>query len=190
MLKNEKTFTTFDIAGLLDVYPTTVANWIDSSKLSAYTTPGGHRRVKKMDFLAFLKKYKMPVPKDMQENIKKRVLIVDDDESTINSITKVLNRSEEQYKIETAANGFQAGHALYSFSPHLVILDIMLPGIDGFNVCNVIKQLNEKIKVIAITGYDSDENKIRILEAGADAYLPKPFEIKELKNQVIKMLDS
>ncbi|RLD16155.1 MAG: hypothetical protein DRI36_06100, partial [Caldiserica bacterium] len=59
---SEKTFTTFDIAKILDVYPSTVAKWIDKGELNAFTTPGGHRRVRKSDLVSFLKKHNIPVP--------------------------------------------------------------------------------------------------------------------------------
>ena len=101
----KKTFTTFDIAGMLDVYPTTVADWIDNGKLKAFTTPGGHRRVNSEDLLEFLKKYNMPIPAEMvsSENTeKKKILIVDDDPKFVKSIEKVLKKKNKKYEVSTA----------------------------------------------------------------------------------------
>ncbi len=178
-----KTFTTFDIAKLCDVYPTTVANWIDEGKLNAFSTPGGHRRVNGKDLLKFLKKYKMPVPEELlaqKSGFKKKILIVDDDPKVLRSITEVLKKKRGKDKIYTAVDGFEAGQAVIEFGPDLVILDIMLPGINGFKVCENIREKNKKVKIIAVTGYDTEENKNKILAAGADAYFPKPLKINEL----------
>lgn len=178
-----KTFSTFDIAKLCDVYPTTVANWIDEGKLNAFSTPGGHRRVNGRDLLEFLKKHKMPVPDELlpqKSSSRKKILIVDDDPRILKSIATILKKKRGKDKVYTAADGFEAGQAIIKFEPDLVILDIMLPGLNGFKVCESIRQKNKQIKIIAITGYDTEENKNKILSAGADAYFSKPLEIQKL----------
>jgi len=83
MKSDTKTYTTFYISKICDVYPTTVANWIDEGKLKAFTTPGGHRRVSADDLKEFLKKYNMPVPEKLFSNGKKKVLAVDDDKAVL-----------------------------------------------------------------------------------------------------------
>ena len=183
-----KTYTTFDIARLLDVYPTTVANWVDGEKLKAFVTPGGHRRVKAEDLVIFLKKYNMPVPRDLVLAYKKRILVVDDDRSVRESIVRILRSKNDKYEVFAAGDGFQAGSALSNFRPDLVILDLMLPGIDGFRVCELIRQQDKKIKILAITGYSTRENKKKILAKGADSFLSKPFEMAELMKKMEKLL--
>ncbi|MFC2048591.1 response regulator [Elusimicrobiota bacterium] len=185
-----KTYTTFDLAKILDVYPTTIANWVDKGKIRAFTTPGRHRRINEEDLLRFLKKYKMPIPEGLKEGGKKRVLIVDDEKKFINIIRRGLGKFPEKYVLSFAMDGFQAGQAINDFSPDLIILDLMLPGIDGFEVCARIRK-NEKlshIKILAITGYDSSNFRKKILNTGANDYLPKPFDISLLIEKIEKIL--
>lgn len=175
-----KTYSTFDIAKMLEIVPGTVANWVDDGKLKAFSTPGGHRRISREDLLVFLKKNSMPVPGFLASApVKRRILVVEDDEKFLRLIVKALKTFKE-YEVVTATDGFQAGQLVEGRCPELVILDIMLPDINGFKVCELIKAKNKKIKVIAVTGYDSEEVKKKILDSGADAYLIKPFQFKML----------
>jgi len=183
----EKTFSTFDIAKFLDVYPTTVAKWIDEGRMKAFTTPGGHRRVRYNDLLNFLKEYRLPIPDELLTEKRKKVLIVDDDELVLDALEKALEKFAEKYEVYTARDGFQAGAMVGDFNPEIVILDIFLPGIDGFEVCRNLKQRDRNIKIIAITGFPSEENKRKILKAGADACISKPIEIKELVKVIEKV---
>jgi len=173
------TYTTFDIAKMLDVYPTTVANWVDEGKLKAFNTPGGHRRVLASDLIGFLRKHNMPVP-DSFSSGKQRILIVDDDPVILKTISAFLLAQDGKYEVATAADGFAAGQSVAQWRPDLVVLDIKLPGVDGFKVCEQIKSVNPETRVVAITGYATQENRDRILKAGADAYLAKPFRMKAL----------
>lgn len=187
----EKTYSTFDISEICGVYPTTVADWIDAGKLKAFHTPGGHRRVRKNDLLKFLQECGMSIPKELTEDGRKKILIVDDEQAIIKLISRFLKKFPEKYQFTSATDGFQAGQALGEFEPDLIILDLMLPGIDGFQVCRNIRS-NEKtkgIKILAITGHDSPENKKKIFAAGADDYLPKPFDTKELDERIKKLLE-
>lgn len=179
----QRTFTTFAIAKMLDVYPSTVANWVDSGKLKAFSTPGGHRRVLPEDLKTFLKKHKMPVPSGLAaEHL--NILIVDDNANIVEAIEGFLKMAGKGYQIHTASDGFAAGKELVLHKPDLVILDLRLPGIDGFEVCRQIKALDQNIKVMAITGYDTKENRRKIEEAGAEAFLPKPFRLQELQEKI------
>ena len=185
-----KTYSTFDVARMLEVVPGTVANWVDSGRLKAFTTLGGHRRITREDLLAFSKKNSMPVPGLMgQASGKKRILVVEDDEKLLKLILKAFKTLPE-YELLKAADGFQAGQMLEGQRPDLVILDIMLPDINGFKVCEHIKLKNRNTRVIAMTGYDSDEVKKKIMDAGADAYLIKPFLFKTLFGHVERLLGS
>jgi len=187
----KRTFTTFDIASLCDVYPTTVANWIDKGELKAFSTPGRHRRVKSQDLFKFLRKHKMPLPsriKLSKQNYQYKILVVDDDPKVLKLITTILKKSRKGDKIYTAADGFSAGEAVSEIKPDLIILDIMLPGINGFQVCERIRDRNKHVKIIGITGYHAKENKRKILSAGANAFLPKPINMARLLKYINTML--
>ncbi|MCF8138696.1 MAG: response regulator, partial [Desulfotignum sp.] len=91
---------------------------------------------------------------------------------------------------ETAKDGFDAGMKIMTFKPGLVILDLIMPGMDGFEVCRQIKANPDTahIKVLAVTGYDSEENRQKILSEGADAYLAKPLFKEELMQTIQTLL--
>jgi len=179
MKSDAKTYTTFDISKICDVYPTTVANWIDERKLKAFTTPGGHRRVSADDLKKFLEKYKIPFPAELFSNDKKKVLVVDDDKAVLKVISRILTKSKN-YEIYSTTDGFHAGHLFSEIKPGIIILDIKLPGIDGFEVCRRIREKDKNVKIIAITGYDSEETRKKIMASGANVYLSKPFKAEEL----------
>ena len=179
-----KTYSTFDIARMLEVVPGTVANWIDNGKLKAFITLGRHRRVSQEDLIAFLKRNAIPVPEILADvSGRKKILIVEDDEKFSSLVVKAF-KTFKDFELLTATDGFQAGQLVEGRKPDLVVLDIMLPDINGFKVCEMIKAKNKNTKVIAITGYDSDDIKRKILAAGADAYLIKPFQFKTLFEHV------
>jgi two-component system OmpR family response regulator len=174
---NKQTYTTFDIAKLLDVYPTTVAKWVDEGKLKAFNTPGGHRRVLADDLAVFMRQHKMPIPEELISG-QPRILVVDDDPDILKAISSYLGSKDGAYQVFTAADGFAAGQMVAQHRPDLVLLDIKLPGIDGIKVCEQIKEQYPGTKVVAITGYATQENRERMAKAGADAFLAKPFRMK------------
>lgn len=186
--KKEKTHTTFAISRICGVYPTTVANWVNKGILKAFATPGGHRRVTENDLIKFLKSHKIPVPDELVHSVRKKILIVDDNPDVRKAIKDVISTQKKKYEIFTAGDGFEAGLAVEKKKPHLVILDLLLPGIDGFGVCRIIKKHNKKIKILAITGHNTPEVKNEIMEAGADAYLGKAFDTAMLLMTIKKML--
>jgi DNA-binding response OmpR family regulator len=117
---------------------------------------------------------------------KARVLIVDDDPIITAYLHDLLESSEMNLLIEIAHDGFEAGSKIHTFSPDVVLLDLMLPGIDGFRVCSQIKSdpTTKHVRVIAITGEDSIENVSRILAAGAETCLQKPLNPRELLQMI------
>jgi len=182
-------YTTYEVSKLLKCDLTTVIKWVNEGKISAYRTPGGHRRVKKEDLLDFLKKYKLPIPEEL--GTKSKILVVDDDPDSVDLIKGYLSRIGFDYEIEIARDGFEAGKKIIEFKPELVILDIRLPGINGYQVCRNIKNDKEtkNTKVLAITAYASPEDRHKMLSLGADGYLPKPFKAEKFIKVVRKLLE-
>ena len=187
---NKKALTTYDIADHCQVTPRTVIQWINEGKLKAYRTPGNHSRVQIEDFWDFLKKYNMPFPEDvMFKPKKKRVLIVDDDKSMVDAIHRVLKK-EKIYDLEVAYDGFEAGEKFFVFKPDMVILDIKMPGLDGYQLCSRIRgnQKNKNVRILLISGIIDKKETIRVKESGADDYLAKPFSNKNLKVKIEELL--
>jgi len=183
-MNENRNFSTVEIAKFMDVSYKTVGRWIDDGKLEAFVTPGGHRRVYADKLIDFIRKRNMKTPPELEILESSNILIVDDDKKILGYIKKAIRKKFPEYEVYTASNGFAAGESVAEHSPILVILDIMLPGIDGFEVCKNIKERNKDIKVIAITGYDSPERKKKMLECGADGYLTKPFGYDDLIDSV------
>ena len=183
----EPIYTTFDISKFLSVDITTVMSWIDEGKLGAYKTPGGHRRVPESELLAFLKKFNLPVPDELLRG--KRVLIVDDDLQVVRVIKRIL-QNIEKLEVEVAEDGFEAGRKFETFLPDLVVLDLFLPKLDGFKVCEAIRKSPTKreVKILAVSGDDTPQNRQKIQGCGADAFLGKPFTTEAFNQTVLPLL--
>jgi excisionase family DNA binding protein len=181
----DRSLSTFKIAQLLDVNPSSVANWVDQGLLAAHRTPGGHRRVALEDLVRFLKEHRMPVPKDL-ETPPTRILVVDDEPALCQMIARTLRSANSEYEVIEARDGFRAGQLVATMKPDVVILDLRMPGMDGFEVCRQIKsqEQTKRSVVIAMTAFPSPENEQRIRDCGADAFFPKPLDMDALLNKV------
>lgn len=188
MTENNRPYTTGEIAGFCDVTINAVKKWIASGKLTAFRTPGGHYRVNRGDFHAFISKYKLDIKERLLEHNKK-ILIIDDEPEVVAYIKGALESLGTGYVIETAGDGYEALIKVGDFKPELLILDIRMPKIDGFEVCRRIKgdSHTSDIKILAVTAYGKDDID-RILECGADGCLPKPLKLKEFQTNVQKLL--
>jgi len=191
--KSEKRpLTTGQIAQYCHVTHRGVLKWIESGKLKAYRTPGKHSRVSTENFLDFLKEYNMPVPAVLQPpaSTHKKVLIVDDDRGMVHCLQRAL-MIENKYIIEVAFDGFQAGKKFSEFKPDFIILDICMPGVDGYQVCAHIRGdlNNTRVKILAISGISTTGEIKKIMDLGADDYLQKPFSNETLQQKIKDMLE-
>jgi excisionase family DNA binding protein len=166
---------------------TTVLKWVNAGKLKAYKTPGGHRRIAKEDLVEFIKKYNMPFPEELKEE--NRILIVDDD-AEFREILRGYLQKVDNIKIDEASDGFEAGEKIISFKPHIVILDIRLPGVDGYEVLKRIKKNSEtkNVKVVAVTAFSSPEGRKKVMGLGADQYFGKPLKADHFINSIKRLL--
>ncbi len=180
-----KNLSTFAVAEMLHVDPGSVANWVDQGLLKAHRTPGGHRRVSASDLVIFLREHKMPIPETL-EPAPTRVLVVDDEPAIAELVSEAIRAAHPDFDVQVANDGFKAGTILSTMIPDLVVLDLMMPGLDGFEVCKLIKTQDstKHTEVIAMTGFPSQENVDRIVSCGARACLAKPLEIAELIAEV------
>lgn len=106
-----------------------------------------------------------------------KILVVDDEPNILEFLE--LGLRNEGFEVETAADGMAAISALNHFHPHLVILDVMMPGMDGFEVCRMLKK-SENVAVIMLTAKDEVDDRVKGLNLGADDYMAKPFSFEEL----------
>lgn len=180
-----KKLTTFQIAKLLDVSDQSVANWIDSGQLRAGRTPGGHRRVVREDLVNFLRQRKVNVPRELEPQTP-AVLIVDDEAPVAEMLAQTLQNQRPEFRVLTANDGFTAGQMVLAEHPQLVVLDLYMPGMDGFEVCRKIKSdpRTSGTTVLAITAFPTPEAQEAILQAGAAICLAKPISGKAFADAV------
>ncbi len=155
-------FTTSEIARYCAVTNDGVLKWIKSSKLRAFSTPGGHYRISAEDFRAFLDRFDMPVDESFFRGSRKErtVLIVDDERDIRDIVRRLLEELEVDLKIEDAKDGYEAGIKIGNLQPDLVIMDLMMPRVDGFQLCRSIRENDETrtVKVLAITAFPEQDN--------------------------------
>jgi len=189
-MPRRRKLSTFTLAEMLGVDPGSVANWIDSGKLRAHRTPGGHRRVAPEDLLEFLREHNMPIPQDLQQS-PVRIVVVDDEPDMARLIAKAIKGAHADYEVTEATDGFRAGSVIATVKPDVVVLDLRMPGMDGFEVCRLIKSqpATKHAKVVAITAYPSEESEREILDCGAYKCLPKPLDLDALIAEIDKAVD-
>ena len=186
----ENIFTVFEASKYCQVSSKTIINWIDAGHIEAYRTVGGHRRIKREDLEAFMRKQGIPIPEEPPIVERKRILIVDDDPIIVETLVQALEEDEHDYEIISASDGFEAGLQVNHFKPHLLILDIMMPDIKGFEVCKRIKseESNKSTKIIVLSAYLDEEKFKRMKENGADLCFSKPLPLPQLKQEVARIL--
>ena len=185
----EPVYRLYEISRLCDVPVAKALGWIMDGKLPAVKTEDGNHRVTRPDLVAFLEKSGIPVPAGIR-HASTRVLIVDDEQSIVDVIKKMIDSLGAHIVVETALDGFVAGRKVEAFQPDLVILDIMLPGLNGFQVCRNIRAdaKLKSVKILAITAENTESFKSSIFSCGADDFLPKPFQQKDMLEKVAKLL--
>jgi len=187
-IMNKNILTIGQAAEYCALSPRTLGRYIKSGALKASRTPGGHYRIHKNALQSFIFEKGMYPLADHHSTVKIKILIVDDDSGIQKLLTKLFLK--RGYETETAVNGFEAGAKVFKFKPDLIILDLIMPSMSGFDVCRQIKENPETahIRILVITGYDTDENRTEIRKAGADGYLTKPLEMRRVMKLVKELL--
>lgn len=184
-IRTKDVYTTSGAAECLNVFPTTVINWISKGYLKCFRTPGGHRKIPKEELLNFIRNHEFH--RNLSVRKKPRVLVVEDDKDARDLVLQVLG--ETKYEVKAVESGFCAGVA-GEFQPDLVVLDVMLPDMDGEQVCRLIRQDSrlKKTKIIAVSAIN-DEQRIRSLfEAGIGEFVMKPYNVMDFEKKIESML--
>ncbi len=173
-------YTPNEVADLFMVSPITVREWAKKGLLKAELTPGGHRRFLVPEVKKFA--HQQDLTLQDRQDARTRILIVDDDQQFCRYLTEHFLDFKDSIITEMAFDGFSAGQLIPNFRPHIVLLDLMMAGMDGFDVCRKLKDDPEtkNIRVVAMSGFASPENTQNIVEAGAEYCLSKPIDIDEL----------
>lgn len=182
-------FTTGEAAKICKVSQQTIIRCFDSGQLKGFRVPGSRfRRIPRDALYRFMKENNIPT--DALESGKKRILIVDDDPAIVDLIRDVL-LADGRFETRDVNNGFQAGMLAKEYHPDLMILDVMLPDINGKSVCELVRRdpTMSDIRIICISGMIEEDKVNELRDAGADDFLNKPLDVDELIRRICKLLD-
>jgi len=186
---DKQVFTTGEAAEICKVSQQTIIRCFDNGRLQGFRVPGSRfRRIPRSELLRFMKANDIPI--DNLESGKKRILVVDDDNQIVELFVDVLSR-DDRFEVKTASTGYDAGLLTESFRPHLLLLDYMLPDINGNLVCERIKANPElkDTKIIIVSGVVNQEEIDALTRSGSDGFVKKPFNIEKLIARIAELLE-
>ena len=182
-------FTTGEAAKICKVSQQTIIRCFDSGQLKGFRVPGSRfRRIPRDLLFSFMKDN--GIPTDALESGKRKVLIVDDDEGLVELLVDVFDR-DGRFDIKTANNGFDAGMLVKEFRPDLVVLDVMLPDINGKEVCQRVRSDSslDDVQIICISGMVEADKVADLKLSGANAFIQKPFAVEKLIERACELLE-
>ncbi|HEX7011021.1 MAG TPA: response regulator [Phycisphaeraceae bacterium] len=188
-LGQKQIFTTGEAAELCKVSQQTIIRCFDSGRLKGFRVPGSRfRRIPRDELIRFMRANRIPT--DILQGGKRKILVVDDDAEIVELFVDVLSR-DPRYEVKTASTGYDAGMLTEQFRPDLIILDYMLPDINGNVVCQRIRSNPELMgaKIIIVSGVVNQEEIDDLLDAGADEFIKKPFNIEKLQQRIAALLE-
>jgi len=217
-LKEKRPLTTFQVSKICGVVHSTVSNWVKEGKLTAYRTPGGHRRIHLKDLRIFIKLYEISIPTALaqilelnspdpdlpkpnpgfvqlnlsESRVKKKILVIEDDPNMLEIMLELLKCNFPNYELRQASDGFEAGRQMTLSVPDLVILDLFLPLLDGFQIIRHLRQDAKlaEIKVVTVTGSPTPETLEKLESAGSvDALFVKPVDFRSLLERIEHLLE-
>ena len=182
-------FTTGEAAKICKVSQQTIIRCFDSGQLKGFRVPGSRfRRIPRELLYKFMKEN--GIPTDALESGKRKALIVDDDEELVELIRDVLD-SDGRFEVRVANNGFDAGMMVKEYHPDVIVLDVMLPDINGKEVCQRVRSdpALDDVRIICISGMVEQDKVADLMAAGANAFVQKPFEVDQLIDAMCRQLD-
>lgn len=187
--EREPAYSTFEVARLCGVFHTTVLHWIRKGKLKAYATPGGHHRILRSELVAFMQRYDMPLPAGLQPP-SRRILIVDDDAAIAAALHQSLLKSGDSYEVAYVDGPVRGMVEIGRRLPDLLVLDLLMPGLDGYEICRILKssEVTRDIKIVAITASSPVPAQAQFLKQNTDAFLSKPLDPRKLVEVVRGLL--
>jgi excisionase family DNA binding protein len=166
--------TPTEVAERLLIEPGTVRVWASKGLLPSIPTPGGHRRFRTQDVEAFIARRQV-ARRSNPTATPARILVIDDDPQFGRYLKRLLSLHAPSARVEIAHSGFAAGLKCEALRPDVVTLDLHMPDMDGFEVCEMLRAQfgAQKPRIVALSGFATPENIARIKTAGADACLSK-----------------
>jgi len=194
-LAKKDVFTTTEAARLCGMSKQKIVNLFDEGQIEGYRVPGEGgrggraRRIPRKNLLEFMNKHGIPTDR-IEGASTYRILVVEDDPVSAELMT-ALFEGEQGFEVKIASRGSDAAVLAGSFSPNVILLDIMLPDLAGSEVFRALKKIEglDNTKVVVISALDDEKVKREMLEEGVDAYFTKPVQIRKLKRKVFRLLD-
>jgi excisionase family DNA binding protein len=186
---DKKIFTTGEAAEVCKVSQQTIIRCFDAGRLGGFRVPGSKfRRIPREELLKFMRAN--DIPTTVLEGSRRRVLVVDDDPDIVDLFEDILGR-DGRFEVRTASTGYDAGLLTESFQPHLIVLDYMLPDINGNVVCRRVRSMphTQHTRIICVSGVVNQEEVEELRGAGADDFVKKPFDIREIIARMAELLD-
>ena len=181
-------FTTGEAAKICKVSQQTIIRCFDNGQLKGFRVPGSKfRRVPRDALISFMKANNIPL--ENLDSGKKRVLIADDDPAIIEMLQDLLTR-DGRFEVKSAATGFDAGALTQEFRPDILLLDFMLPDINGNVVCQRIRNDPNLsgTKIIIVSGAISEAEIEGLRASGVDDFIKKPFDVDKLISRMVELL--
>lgn len=185
----KRIFTTGEAAELCKVSQQTIIRCFDAGRLGGFRVPGSKfRRIPREELIRFMRANGIPT-EAIEGGVRKRLLIVDDDPQIVEVFTEILRR-DARFEVRSASSGYEAGMLTESFRPHAILLDYMLPDINGSVVCRRIRERADlsSTKVIFISGAVSAGEVEQLMSAGADDFIKKPFAADQVIRRIAELL--
>ena len=185
-IEPDQLLTSTQVGNLLQVNPSSVKKWVNDGHIVAFRTPGGHRRIRAADLIAFLDQHKIPVPRPLSNAARRRVLAVDDDPIQLKAVGRALKKWSDKVEVSLVDNGIDALVEIGAIKPHALVLDVYMPGIDGIEVCRRLKSnpATKDIAVIVTSGRMTEEIEQAARAAGARRVLRKPVDVNAIIEEV------
>jgi excisionase family DNA binding protein len=175
--------TTREAARLLGVSLRTVQLWVEGGVLSAWKTPGGHRRISQSSVDAVLGQRRAGYRPDAAGQAPLRVVVVDDDADLLRLYTMQLQGFQPPLDVTTASNGYEGLVRVGEIKPDLLITDLMMPGVDGFMMLQALQSDRELrgMRILVVTGMSEDAIRDRGGLPPHVAMFPKPLKLEQLE---------
>jgi excisionase family DNA binding protein len=185
----KEVFTTGEVAEVCQISQQTVIRCFDNGRIKGFRVPGSRfRRVPRESLILFMKENGIPLAR-LQRG-KKRILVVDDDPDIVEMLSDLL-QADGRFEVRTASTGYDAGIMTQQFNPDAMILDYMLPDINGNVVLATVRKNPElaHIKIILVSGAVNPDEVQSLLAAGANEFIKKPFDIEHLINRIADLVN-
>lgn len=176
-------------ADLCGVSRSTLLRWLDGGAIPHSSTAGGWRRILLHDLVAFMREHGIPVPIEIDPG-PARILLVDDEPAVTRGLRRVIRQALPDAEVHEVNDGFSAGLTALEILPHVMVLDLRMPGLDGVEVCVRMRQqpLLRGTAVVVLSGHIDEPMEAELRALGVRACLRKPIPSQELVAALKPML--